>query len=326
MLASLRCWDVGIGSHATALLTDHGYETIVFDNLVYGHPEFVQWGELVEGDLNDIEALRNVFSEHDFHAVLHFAAYTDVDESTTDPEKYYRNNVCNTLNLLSVMREFDVKHIVFSSTCATYGDPQYIPLDEAHSQNPINPYGCTKLMVEMILKDFSSAYGIGYVVIRYFNAAGCDPKCRIGEWHDPETHLIPLILDAALDPEKSIRLFGTDYDTDDGTCIRDYIHVTDLADAHIKALSYLEDGGTSVALNLGNGQGYSVREVIDTVQEVTGKEINVIEEDRREGDPPVLVGCADKAKSLLGWNPQYTTLRSIIETAWAWHQKLQTMI
>lgn len=309
-----------IGSHANALLSEQGYSTIIFDNLVYGHREFVQWGTLIQGDLEDKEALRTLFREHSIDAVLHFAAYTYVGESVTEPAKYYGNNVAHTLNLLDVMLEFDVKRIVFSSTCATYGEPNYTPIDEAHPQRPINPYGRTKLIVEGILADYAHAYGLEYVVLRYFNAAGAHPECRIGEWHDPETHLIPLVLDAAMDKDKPIRVFGTDYDTVDGTCIRDYIHVTDLADAHIKALEYLERGGDSDVFNLGNGLGYSVRQVIDTAREVSGRDITVIEDERRPGDPPVLLGSAEKAKAVLGWNPQYADLKIILETAWKWHQ------
>ena len=310
-----------IGSHANALLSEHGYTTLVLDNLIYGHREFVQWGTFIEGDLADQETLRRVFSENQIDAVLHFAAYTYIGESVTEPAKFYRNNVAFTLNLVDAMREFGVGRIVFSSTCATYGEPQYMPLDEAHAQLPVNPYGRTKHMVEQILGDYTSAYGIQHVILRYFNAAGADPETRVGEWHVPESHLIPLVLDAALDPAKSIRVFGTDYNTPDGTCVRDYIHVTDLALAHMNALEYLDKGGESDAFNLGNGHGYSVREVIDTVRAVTGREINVIEDVRRPGDPSVLVGTSEKAKSVLGWTPQFADLNTIVETAWKWHQK-----
>lgn len=310
-----------IGSHANALLSEHGYTPIVLDNLIYGHREFVQWGTLVEGDLQDTQALRTVFREHTIDAVFHFAAYTYVGESVTDPAKFYNNNVACTLNLLDTMREFGVHHIVFSSTCATYGEPQRIPLDETHPQAPINPYGRTKLMVEQILRDYASAYDLKYVLLRYFNAAGADPQARIGEWHVPESHLIPLVLDAALDLNKSIRVYGTDYDTPDGTAVRDYIHVNDLANAHLKALEYLQAGGPSDAFNLGNGQGYSVREVIETVRAVTGVDINVIDEQRRPGDSPVLIGSSEKAHATLGWIPEFPKLDAIVETAWNWHQK-----
>jgi UDP-glucose 4-epimerase len=313
-----------IGSHTNMVLAERGHETIVFDNLVYGHSEFVQWGTLIEGDLSDEASIDGVFQNNDIDAVVHFAAYAFVGESVADPEKYYTNNVANTLKLLKSMVKHNVKTIVFSSTCATYGPPEYTPIDEAHDQNPINPYGQTKLMVETIMKDFSHAYGLQYATLRYFNAAGADPEGRIGEWHDPETHLIPLVLDAAMDANKSIKIFGTDYDTPDGTCIRDYIHVLDLADAHIRVLDYLKGGGASAAFNLGYGSGYSVREVIEAAREVTGCDIKAIETDRREGDPSILVGDAAKAKEILGWNPVHSEIATIIEHAWTWHQKTKS--
>ncbi|MGN1322332.1 MAG: UDP-glucose 4-epimerase GalE, partial [Methanosphaera sp.] len=243
-------------------------------------------------------------------------------ESVRNPEKYYHNNVLNTMNLLHVMLKHDVKKFIFSSTCATYGVPQKIPLVEDHPQNPINPYGWTKLMVERILKDYDKAYGLKSVILRYFNASGADKSGEIGEWHNPETHLIPLILDAAMGKREDIKIFGTDYDTPDGTCIRDYIHVTDLADAHILSLKYLEQNNKSNQFNLGNGQGFSVREVIESVKRVTGKDFKVTESERREGDPAILIGSSKKAKEVLGWNPQYTDIDQIVETAWNWHQKL----
>jgi len=312
-----------IGSHTNLALAQRGYDTIVFDNLVYGHADFVQWGNLIEGDLADESSIDAVFENNEIDAVIHFAAYAFVGESVEDPEKYYTNNVANTLKLLKSMIQHNVKTIVFSSTCATYGPPDYTPIDEAHKQSPINPYGQTKLMVETIMKDFSHAYGLQYAPLRYFNAAGADPESRIGENHDPETHLIPLVLDAALDPEKTIKIFGTDYDTPDGTCIRDYIHVLDLADAHIRVIDYLKQGGESTPFNLGYGSGYSVREVIDAARKVTGRDIHVIETDRREGDPSRLVGNAAKAKEILGWNPEHSEITTILEHAWAWHQKLK---
>ena len=243
-------------------------------------------------------------------------------ESVTNPEKYYTNNVVNTMNLLHVMLKHNVKKFIFSSTCATYGVPQKIPLVEDHPQNPINPYGMTKLMVEKILKDYDNAYGLKSVILRYFNASGADESGEIGEWHNPETHLIPLILDAAIGKREDIKIFGTDYDTEDGTCIRDYIHVTDLADAHIRALKYLEDENTSNEFNLGNGVGFSVRQVIESAKKVTGRDFKVEETKRRPGDPAVLIGSSKKAKDTLGWNPQYTDIDDIIKTAWIWHQKL----
>ena len=252
---------------------------------------------------------------------MHFAAFTYVGESVEDPQKYYRNNVCNTLNLLQVMLEFDVKKLVFSSTCATYGDPVEIPITEQHPQNPISPYGRGKLMVENILSDYSRAYNLRYISLRYFNAAGADPDSEIGELHDPETHLIPLILDVASGKRKSIKIFGTDYNTPDGTCIRDYIHVTDLADAHLKALQYLENGGKSDYFNLGNGNGFSVKEVIEKAIEITGKKILAEQDKRRPGDPPVLVGSSDKIRKILKWEPKYSDLSVIINSAWKWHEK-----
>lgn len=253
---------------------------------------------------------------------MHFSSFIDVGESVRNPEKYYNNNVVNTMNLLNVMLKHDVKKFIFSSTCATYGIPQKIPLTENHPQNPINPYGWTKLMVERILKDYDTAYGLKSVILRYFNASGADESGIIGEWHNPETHLIPLILDAAMGKREDIKIFGTDYDTPDGTCIRDYIHVTDLADAHILSLEYLNKNNQSNQFNLGNGQGFSVREVIESVKRVTGRNFNVTQTQRREGDPAILIGSSKKAKDTLGWDPQYVNIDKIIETAWNWHQKL----
>lgn len=312
-----------IGSHVNKSLNSYGYDTVVFDNLSYGHRDFVKWGVLEEGDLADKSDIRRVFREYPIDSVMQFAAYTYVGESVEDPQKYYLNNLRNTLNLLEVMLEEDVKKFVFSSTCATYGNPVEIPITEDHPQNPINPYGKGKLMVEQVLSDYSKAYDLNYASLRYFNAAGADPEVDIGELHDPETHLIPLVLDVASGKMDNIKIFGTDYSTPDGTCIRDYIHVLDLADAHIRALNYLEDTGNSDVFNLGNGHGFSVREVIKTVEEITGKEINAIESGRRQGDPPVLVGSSQKACELLGWKPQYHDLSLIIETAWHWHQKIK---
>ncbi|MDM8541608.1 UDP-glucose 4-epimerase GalE [Desulfococcaceae bacterium HSG7] len=310
-----------IGSHANKMLYEKGYDTVVFDNLVYGHKKFVQWGEFVLGDLADYDLLDMVFKHYSIDAVMHFAAYAYVGESVTNPEKYYYNNVVNTLNLLKAMRMHDVNQFIFSSSCATYGIPQKIPIPEDHPQMPINPYGQCKLIVENVLRDYADAYNLKYVSLRYFNAAGADPDGKIGEAHDPETHLIPLILDAASDQNKHISIFGTDYNTPDGTCIRDYIHVNDLAQAHILALNYLESGADSDVFNLGNGNGISVKEMIETARQVTCKTIQTIESPRRPGDPDSLVGSASKAKKILGWRPQYTALKNIIETAWHWKLK-----
>ena len=311
-----------IGSHTNKALNEAGYETVVLDNLSYGHEESIKWGEFCKCDLANIDDVDEVFNKYDITAVMHFSSFIDVGESVTNPEKYYTNNVVNTMNLLHVMLKHNVKKFIFSSTCATYGVPQKIPLVEDHPQNPINPYGMTKLMVEKILKDYDNAYGLKSVILRYFNASGADESGEIGEWHNPETHLIPLILDAAIGKREDIKIFGTDYDTEDGTCIRDYIHVTDLADAHIRALKYLEDENTSNEFNLGNGVGFSVRQVIESAKKVTGRDFKVEETKRRPGDPAVLIGSSKKAKDTLGWNPQYTDIDDIIKTAWIWHQKL----
>lgn len=311
-----------IGSHLNKEISKKGYKTVVFDNLSYGYEKFVKWGIFEQGDLGNIEDIRRIFKKYRIEAVMHFAAFTYVGESVEDPQKYYINNVKNTLNLLQVMLEENVKYFVFSSTCATYGNPVEIPITENHPQNPINPYGRGKLIVEEILKDYSDAYGLTYASLRYFNAAGADPDCEIGEMHDPETHLIPLVLDAASSKREDIKIFGTDYDTPDGTCIRDYIHVTDLADAHILALEYLQKGGKSDFFNLGNGNGFSVKEVVETARKITGKPIKEVEVERRPGDPPVLIGSSKKAMETLNWKPKYCHLSQIIETAWKWHKKV----
>jgi UDP-glucose 4-epimerase len=310
-----------IGSHANKELNLAEYETVVLDNMSYGHEDFLKWGEYENVDLGDLKLLRNVFSKYEIDAVMHFAAFTYVGESVEDPQKYYLNNLRNTLNLLQVMNEFEVKKLIFSSTCATYGNPQKIPITESHPQNPINPYGKGKFMVEKILEDYSTAYGLRYVSLRYFNAAGADPEGDVGERHNPETHLIPLILDAASGKREDIKIFGTDYPTADGTCIRDYIHVTDLAAAHIKSLKYLESGKMSEIFNLGNGNGFSVKEVIEEARKVTGRTIKATETERRPGDPPILVGSSEKAHKILKWQPKYGDLTQIIKTAWEWYKK-----
>lgn len=312
-----------IGSHINKELNKQGYETVVIDNLSYGHEDFVKWGVLERVDLSNSREIRKVFQNYPIDAVMHFAAFTYVGESVEDPQKYYLNNLRNTLNLLKVMLEFEVEKIVFSSTCATYGDPLEIPITEDHPQNPISPYGRGKFMVEQVLRDYSQAYGLKYASLRYFNAAGADPDGELGESHQPETHLIPLILDAALGRREDIKIFGTDYPTPDGTCIRDYIHVTDLADAHIKALEYLENSGKSEVFNLGNGNGFSVREVIEEARKVTGRKITAVQTDRRPGDPPILVGSSKKAREILKWEPKFDDLSQIISTAWEWHKNLK---
>lgn len=312
-----------IGSHAVMALQWAGYGVVVLDNLVYGHRELVEEvlkAELVVGDINDRPLLDQLFASHNISAVMHFAAYIAVGESVTNPAKYYRNNVAGTLTLLEAMVAADVKAVVFSSTCALYGIPEVTPIDELHPKNPISPYATSKWMVEEMLGDFDIAYGLNSVRFRYFNASGADPGGLLGEDHAPETHLIPLVLLTALGKRDSISILGTDYPTPDGTCIRDYIHVTDLADAHVLGIEYLLQGGKSEIFNLGNGNGFSVREVIETAKAVTGREIKVVEGDRRAGDPPILVGTSDKAKKTLGWSPQHADLSQILTHAWQWHQ------
>ncbi len=308
-----------IGSHINKMLHQNGYETVVFDNLVYGHSEAVKWGTLEIGDLADTNRLEEIFLKYDIDAVFHFAAYAYVGESVKNPHKYYNNNVVNTLHLLDAMVKYNVKHIIFSSTCATYGVPEELPVIEEMRQTPINPYGASKLMIERILEDYHRAYELNYCCLRYFNAAGASPEGEIGESHTPETHLIPLILAAAAGDRDNIKVFGTDYPTRDGSCIRDYIHVTDLADAHIKALDYLKNGGKSTSFNLGNCTGSSVLEVIRAAKEITGKDIRAVFEERRRGDPPILVGSAKKAERVLGWKPQYGDIDTILEHAWKWY-------
>jgi UDP-glucose 4-epimerase len=315
-----------IGSHVNKALAAKGYDTLVLDNLVYGHREFVKWGEFVLADLSDRSSLELVFQKNNIQAVMHFAAFAYVGESVEDPRKYYRNNVSNTINLLDTVLDHKVKAFIFSSSCATYGIPQHVPIAENHPQNPMNPYGQSKFMIEKILADYDDAYGLPYVSLRYFNAAGADPDCEIGEWHDPETHLVPILLDAAIGRRQCIEIYGTDYPTKDGTCIRDYIHVLDLAQAHILALEYLLSGGRSDVFNLGNGNGFSVREVMSCAREVTKTSIAEKESPRRAGDPPVLVGSAEKAGMELGWKPRFNDLNSIIDTAWRWHRKLDRLL
>ena len=320
-MAILVCGGAGyIGSHINKALHQEGYETVVFDSLIYGHREAVKWGTFVKGDLANPDDLEAVFRDHDIDAVFHFAAFAYVGESVENPEKYYYNNVGNTLNLLKVMRKHGCNKIIFSSTCATYGEPEKLPLTEEMPQHPINPYGATKLMVERIFKDYHAAYGLEFVVLRYFNAAGADPDGEIGESHNPETHLIPLVLDAASGKRADIKVFGTDYDTPDGSCIRDYVHVTDLASAHLLALHHLEAGRGSDFFNLGNAQGTSVLEVVEAARRVTGKNFKATMTARRPGDPPKLVGSSEKAMRVLGWRPRFADIDVIVEHAWHWHQ------
>lgn len=310
-----------IGSHMIKFLNQHGCRITVLDNLSSGHANAVLAGDMVVGDLNDRLFLDSLFSSCPFDVVMHFASSILVGESVKDPAKYYRNNVTNTQNLLDVMVRHNVKNLVFSSTAAIFGEPQYIPIDEKHPKLPINPYGRSKWMVEQILEDFDRAYGLKSVCLRYFNAAGADPMGDLGERHDPETHLIPLVLQTISGRRDSFSVFGRDYGTEDGTCVRDYIHVSDLCDAHWLAIQYLLDGGDSQCFNLGNGSGFSVQEVIYMCEKVTGKELKVIESGRREGDPAVLVADSSFASQLLGWNQKFGNLEDIIRHAWLWEKK-----
>jgi UDP-glucose 4-epimerase len=309
-----------IGSHALRELRREGLPCVVLDNLSRGHRELVGDADVVVGDIGDTALVRRVIADHRVSAVMHFAAFAYVGESAADPLLYYANNVAGTVGLLKAILASDVRLLVFSSTCATYGVPEAIPIDEDHPQRPINPYGASKLMVERILQDAERAHGLRSVVLRYFNAAGADPSGTIGEWHEPETHLIPLALQAAAGQREAVDVFGTDYPTPDGTCVRDYIHVTDLAQAHVLGLRHLEGGKPSDVFNLGNGNGFSVRQVLETVERVTRRPVASRTAARRPGDPPTLVGSAAKARRVLGWAPRFDALEAIVETAWNWQQ------
>jgi len=311
-----------IGSHMVVRLLAEGVDITTFDNLSGGYRDAVLGGNFIEGDLADIDLLDKVFSENIFDAVMHFASFIEVGESIHSPAKYYRNNVTNTQNLLDAMVKHGVFHFIFSSTAATFGEPEYVPIDEKHPMLPINPYGRTKLMVEQMLADYDRAYGLKSVSLRYFNAAGADPETRIGERHVPETHLIPLVLQAASGRRESISIFGQDYDTPDGTCIRDYIHICDLCDAHWLAIQSLQLNNKTAAYNLGNGNGFSVKEVIDSACKITNVDIPVVIAERRAGDPARLVADANLARQVLNWRPSYDSLDTIIEHAWKWEQKL----
>ncbi|RLL55880.1 UDP-glucose 4-epimerase GalE [Mariprofundus sp. EBB-1] len=310
-----------IGSHMVKALGEKGCNITVLDNLSSGHADAVlAAGQLIEGDLANVAMLDQLFAENNYDVVMHFASSIMVGESVTDPAKYYRNNVSNTQNLLDAMIKHGVKQFIFSSTAAIFGEPEYTPIDEKHPKAPINPYGHSKQMVEQMLEDYDRAYGLKSVCLRYFNAAGADPEGELGERHDPETHLIPLVLQAASGKRDAITVFGRDYDTEDGTCIRDYIHVNDLCEAHWLAIKQLQNDGKSGRFNLGNGNGFSVQQVIDVCRDVTGKEITIIEGARRAGDPAVLVADATLARSELGWEPQYNDLKSIVSHAWEWEK------
>ncbi len=305
-----------IGSHMVKYLLRQGCDVVTYDNLSTGYRDAVLGGEFVLGDLADKAALEDLFSTHSFDGVVHFASFIQVGESVKEPAKYYENNVTNTLNLLNAMVKHEVKRFIFSSTAAVYGEPQYVPIDEAHPKQPINPYGKTKWMVEQILQDYDNAYGLKSIALRYFNAAGADPEGELGERHEPETHLIPLVLQAASGRRPHISVFGRDYDTPDGTCIRDYIHVADLADAHWLALQKLLGGSDSAAYNLGNGNGFSVQAVINAAREVTGRDIAVEDSPRRDGDPARLVANSLAARNALNWLPVRHDLDTIIQDAW----------
>ena len=313
-----------IGSHMTKSLLAAGHQVVVLDDLSSGFCDAMLGGELVVGDCADRAVLDELFTRHAFDGVLHFASFIQVGESVVDPAKYYQNNVAKTLALLEAMRDHGVRNLIFSSTAAVFGNPQYTPIDEKHPLAPINPYGWSKRMVEQMLADFEHAYGLRWAALRYFNAAGADPLARIGERHEPETHLIPLALQAASGRRGALKVFGRDYDTPDGTCIRDYVHVDDLASAHLLALEHLWRGGASGAFNLGNGQGFSVQQVLDTVARVTGRAVPHEDAPRRTGDPARLVADAGLAHSVLGWVPQYAELQTIVEHAWAWEQRMAT--
>lgn len=320
-MSILVCGGAGyIGSHMVAELLEKGEDVVIIDNFQKGHRDAILGGKVYEGDLRDKEILDKVFNENNIEAVIDFAADSLVGESVIEPLKYFNNNVGGTINLLEAMRDYNVKNIVFSSTAATYGEPDRVPIKEEDKTFPTNPYGESKLTVEKILKWCDKAYGIKYTALRYFNAAGAHVSGKIGEDHKPESHLIPIILQVALGQRDKIMIYGDDYSTEDGTCIRDYIHVTDLANAHLLAVNRLKNGGQSIICNLGNGTGFSVKEIIEVCRKVTGCNIEAEVAPRREGDPAILIASSDKAKKQLGWNPKYNSIKTIVETAWNWHK------
>ena len=310
-----------IGCHLNQLLSRAGYKTIVLDNLSNGHRDLVQWGEFVEADLLNPSQIRRVFADFPVEVVMHMAAFAYVHESVLNPRKYYTNNVIGALNLLEAMVDCHVPYLVFSSSCATYGILNEVPVKEDHPQRPINPYGDSKLMVEKIIREYVRVHSLKACVLRYFNAAGADLDAVVGERHVPETHLIPLVLDVALGKKATFQINGDDYETEDGTCIRDYIHVVDIAQAHIQAMGYMLSGGSDFAFNLSNGSGYSIRQVIEMVHQVTGAAVRTQIMPRRPGDPPILIGDSARARKILNWAPRHEDLRSIIESAWKWHCK-----
>jgi UDP-arabinose 4-epimerase len=310
-----------IGSHAAKALARAGFEPVVFDNLSIGHEQAVRWGPLVRGDLGDRELVRETLAAHRIEAVMHFAAYAYVGESVHEPRKYFRNNVTNTLNLLDAMLDAGVTRIILSSSCATYGNPVATPMSEEHPQNPINPYGESKLFVEKILRRYEEAYGLRWSALRYFNVAGADPDVEIGEHHDPETHLVPLAIQTALGLRPELTVFGVDYDTPDGSAIRDYVHVSDVAEGHVRALRYLLDGGQPVALNLGSGISSSVRQIIAAVERLSGRPVRVREAGRRAGDPDRLLADASRVAAVMGWTRERSNPETIVETALRWHRR-----
>lgn len=313
-----------VGSHACKAIVAAGHQPIVYDNLSRGHRSLVRWGIFEQGDLADRARLRDVITRHRPDGVIHFAAFAYVGESVEQPALYYENNVLGSLSLLEAIRENGPNIVVFSSTCATYGLPARLPIDEDHPQNPVNPYGASKLIVERMLRDYDAAYGLRSVSLRYFNAAGADPDGEIGEMHEPETHAIPLAVLAALGRTPSFQLYGLDYPTADGSAVRDYIHVADLASAHVRALEYLSNGGESISINLGTGLGTSVLEVIRAVERVVGRPVPVVHRNRRPGDPHALIADGRRANAVLGWQPEYVDIGEIVATAWRWHSSLAT--
>lgn len=309
-----------IGSHVCKALKSAGFLPIVYDNMVAGHGWAVKWGPLVQADLADSNALKDALHNYEVGAVIHLAAFTAVGDSVRNPRRYFTNNVGCSLTLLDEIVESKVPFVVFSSTAAVFGDPQIIPIPEEHPKVPASPYGESKLFVERLLTWYGQAYGLKHVSLRYFNACGADPEGDVGELHTPETHLVPLAIRATLESSANLQVFGTDYPTKDGTAIRDYVHVADLADAHVRALQYLIDGGESTEFNLGSGEGYSVRDIIRTVERISGLKVPIVESERRPGDPPKLVADSSKAKSILKWKPTFTDLNEIVKTAWYWHK------
>ena len=309
-----------IGSHTCKALSKAGFTPVTFDNLSKGHRHAVQWGPLIEGDIGNPDDLDKAFEEYDFTGVIHFAGLIEVGESVGKPALYYHNNVTGSLSLLNAMIAHNVKNIIFSSSCSVYGQTENVPIIESETKNPLNPYAASKLMVEYMLQHYGTAHDLKYVICRYFNACGADPDGEIGEEHDPETHIIPLLIKTLLGERQSFSVFGTDYETPDGTCIRDYIHVSDLADAHVKALRHLLECGESTDLNLGTGQGYSVHEIVEAMQRITQSKLKIEHKERRPGDAPILVANSQKCQDVLGFKPQHSDLETIITNTWDFYR------